>query len=274
MSIKPEEIVLPGDGRDVEDVYDRAYLWGWSNDCYRELVRLCYKTPNLTENASRFAASEEFDAAESILRRLVCNSGPIVNLLDFGCGNGIASYALASRGYSVVATDTSQGEVAGLKAASKIVGLNGVKFRIANNILQDDSFYDHFDAVWMREVLHHINRVPSFLTNLRRLLRDGGILCCLRDVVIWNERQRCDFFDKHPFYPITKDEGCYYLKEYLAFFKKAGFRVEVMLGSNDSVINSYPCRLEKNWLKKQIASIRSRFSGQGYSLYSFFLRKV
>jgi SAM-dependent methyltransferase len=259
---------------DVEDVYDKAYLWGWSNDRYKELVRLCYKTPNLSENALRFADSEEFDQAETILRRLVGKASSEVNVLDYGCGNGIGSFALASRGYAVVGTDTSLGEVAGLKAAFKLVGLNGIQFKVTENVLQNDNLSNRFDAVWMREVLHHIKSIPSFLMDMRRFLKDGGILCCLRDVVIWNENQRRDFFDKHPFYPITQDEGCYYLKEYLGFFERAGFRLELMLRPSDSVINSYPVPLERSWLKRKMLSVKSRLSSQGYSLYSFFLRKI
>ncbi|NJR64471.1 MAG: class I SAM-dependent methyltransferase [Leptolyngbyaceae cyanobacterium CRU_2_3] len=211
----------------TQDPYDIAYEWGWSNSELHDLVYLCYKTPNLAENARRYYQSEEFQAVVAILSDLGKKPEAGVHVLDFGCGNGIASYALSLRGYTVTGVDSSLGEIAGLNAARKIQNLDNSNFSLIHSTGENLDFSDEsFDVVWIREALHHIKHLDEFLLEIRRVLKPNGILCCLRDVVIWNEYQRQFFFETHPFHPITQDEGCYYLEEYVNAFKRVGLLIE------------------------------------------------
>ncbi|TVX97075.1 class I SAM-dependent methyltransferase [Cohnella terricola] len=264
-------INYPDTEHSSEDLYDIAYKWGWETEQFKELVFLCYKTPNFSENAHRFYESEEFASALAQFDSLGKPANINTRVLDFGCGNGVASYSLARAGYTVVGIDSSLGEIAGINAASKIIGLDGVHFTLKHSQGEKLEFEDEsFDIIWMREVLHHIKDLQSFLTDLKRILKPGGIICCLRDVVIWNEEQREHFFDTHPFYPITKDEGCYYLDEYIFAFKSSGLALKRIDHPYSSPINTYPSPYEEG---KYFDSESAKARTHGYDLYSFIAVK-
>lgn len=255
----------------VEDPYDTAYRWGWNNSALRQLVYLCYKTPNLADNARRFSMSEGFKEAVSLFIALGKPPRKDFKVLDLGCGNGVATYALARVGYSVTGLDSSLGELAGLKAAAKLNGFDGAEFSLLHSTGESLDFpNDSFDIIWMREVLHHIHDLQGFMKEATRILKPGGIICCLREHVIWNESQREHFFRTHPFYHITKDEGCYYLDEYLSAFKMANLLMEKLLGPVDSVINTYPALWNEGLQFDQDAA-KQRMEGN--DLFSFFAKK-
>ena len=265
--VKAEETAIPKE----KDPYDIAYEWGWSQPQLRELIYLCYKTPNFSENARRFFLSGEFHEAVRILSELGKKPDKTVRVLDFGCGNGVASYALARMGYSVVGVDSSLGELAGLNAAKKIQGLDGVNFELVHSTSEKIDFSENsFDVIWIREVLHHIRDLNGFIKEVKRILKPGGIICTMRDHVIRNESQRKHFFATHPFNHITKDEGCYYLHEYVTAFRNAGLIIEKMFAPTDSVINTYPgpftpgIKFDENRAKARL---------EGNDLFSFFVRK-
>jgi SAM-dependent methyltransferase len=254
------------------DGYDRAYKWAWEEAGMQELVRLCYKTPDFPDNARRFASSEEFQAVIKELADLGVTPGPGKAALDFGCGNGVASYALGKAGFDVTAVDSSAGLLAGLGAARQLDGLDGVELNFREHTGELLDFPDSaFDLVYIREVLHHIGNLSGFLAQVRRILKPGGVICCLRDVVIWNEAQRDHFFAHHPLYPITQDEGCYYLDEYLTAFVESGLHLQRVVSPSGSVINVYPLPFESPQ-PYDFAAARVRQSG--YDLFSFFATKV
>lgn len=253
------------------DLYDQAYRWGWEHPDLRQTVYLCYKTPDFADNARRFHDSDEFRAAVALLGSLGHGPAASQRVLDIGCGNGVASYALARCGYQVTGIDSSTGELAGIRAAEKLQGLDGVRLTIRHAASQHLEFPDEsFDIVWMREVLHHITDLVPFLNEVKRVLRPGGVLCCMRDVVIWNESQRTSFFANHPFYHITHDEGCYYLREYREAFQAAGLVTEKELDPLASVINTFPSVSPPGAVYDPAESMASP---TGYDLFTFFLRK-
>lgn len=93
------------------------------------------------------------------------------DVLDYGCGHGIASVVLARRGARVTAFDLSAGYVA---EAARRARVNGIEV----NVVQADGarlpFGDRsFDRVWGNAVLHHLN-VMEAGRELRRILRPGG----------------------------------------------------------------------------------------------------
>jgi SAM-dependent methyltransferase len=161
--------------------------------------------------------------------------------------------------------------LAGIRAAEKLVGLDGVEFDLRMHSGECiDVPAAAFDVVYMREVLHHIRDLDGFLAEVVRVLRPGGLLVCLRDVVIWNEDQRQSFFRDHPLNHITQDEGCYHLQEYLDAFARAGLETFRLLNPSDSPINAYPNRLaDIPPFNEESARQRSN----GYDLFSFFLQK-
>ncbi len=169
----------PDPGSSGEDLYDIAYRWGWETPELRELVYLCYKTPDLPDNARRYFASEELREAVRILSELSHPPSKDCRVLDFGCGNGVGCYALSRSGYWVLGIDASEGELAGLGAARKIRGLDGADFAVGPSRgtkldLEDATF----GVVWLREALHHIEDLPGFLAEAARILEPGGVICC------------------------------------------------------------------------------------------------
>lgn len=250
------------------DAYDRAYKWAWEEAGMQDLIRNCYKSPDFSDNARRFFSSDEFCAVLAELESLGAVPGNQATALDFGCGNGVASYALARAGFDVTGVDSSVGLLAGLGAAKKLIGLDGVqpKFDIHTGEVLDFPAAS-FDVIYIREVLHHIHGLVPFLAQIRKILKPGGVVCCLRDVVIWNENQREHFFANHPLNPITQDEGCYYLDEYLLAFIESGLELKRVLSPTGSIINSYPIPLPEP-TPYDYMTARSR--EYGYDLFSFF----
>jgi SAM-dependent methyltransferase len=94
------------------------------------------------------------------------------DVLDFGCGHGMASIVLARRGANVTGIDLSPGYVAEARARA-------VANRVSVRFLQADGehlpFADRsFDAVWGCAILHHLN-LDVAGRELRRVLRPGGV---------------------------------------------------------------------------------------------------
>lgn len=251
------------------DKYDQAYLWGWNQGNLRELIRLCYKTPDLEDNARRYAASPEFLAALEELREAGHPPSKDRRLLDLGCGNGAACWALAKAGYSVTGIDSSHGDLAGIGAARRIDGLDGIRFETIHTTAESLPFPPaSFDIVWMREVLHHIRDIPGFFSSIAKILRPGGVLVAMRDHVVWNDRQKKAFFEDHPFHRFTGDENCHFLDEYLDAAEGSGLEFSKVIDPVSSPINTYPQPFVPGAVfDPEAASRRER----GNDLFSFVL---
>ena len=255
------------------DKYDRAYEGAL--DCgdpgMSLLAYLCYKTRNLPQNARRYHASDEFK--EIIKELTACGFPPSAKakLLDFGCGNGVATWSFAKEGYQAIGLDSSLGTLAGLHAAAKLIDLEGVRFGLKHSTDERLPFADEsIDIVWMREVLHHMTDIRASALEFRRILKPGGVLMALRDHVVWNASQKEHFFRTHPMQPITGDENCHTLEEYLSGFAAAGLQIVKVLDPVSSVINTYPSPVRAG-LKFDEQAARNR--REGNDLFSFVLRR-
>ena len=258
-----------GNNQNIEDKYDRAYRTEWEVGSLRELITLCYKTPDLRDNAIRYSQSEEFSAALSLLGNAGHPADPSISVLDIGCGNGVACWSLAKAGYQVTGVDSSNGEWAGIGAARKLINMDGVSFKAIHSLAEVLPFPPaSFQVIWMREVLHHIKNLPEFLSSVRPLLVKDGVLIAMRDHVIWNERQKEYFFSTHPFQKYTQDENCHYLNEYTEAFTNAGWQLELVMDPLSTAINTYP----EPYIANKVFSISQAAAGQGNSLYSFLAR--
>jgi SAM-dependent methyltransferase len=94
-----------------------------------------------------------------------------LEVLDFGCGHGMAAVVLARLGGRVTAFDLAPGYVAeaGLRA-----GVNGVSVRLLAANGERLPFADgSFDRVWGNAVLHHLDLAVA-AAELHRVLRPGG----------------------------------------------------------------------------------------------------
>jgi SAM-dependent methyltransferase len=111
---------------------------------------------------------------ETWIRPAVDRLGEIggLDVLDYGCGHGMAAVVLARSGARVTGIDLSGKYIA---EARQRAAANAVSI----NFLQADGehlpFADHsFDRVWGNAVLHHLNIDQAGL-ELRRILRPGGV---------------------------------------------------------------------------------------------------
>ena len=114
-----------------------------------------------------------FRMAEEAIRRLATVLRPPARVLDVGAGCGYHSWQLAKHGYQAVASEL---EPEGL-AYGDACFQSGVRFeRIVTDCsllpLADGSF----DAVFCKELAHHVEDLPGLFRELRRVLKTNGIL--------------------------------------------------------------------------------------------------
>lgn len=92
-------------------------------------------------------------------------------VLDFGCGHGMASVVLARRGARPTAFDLSHGY---LEEARQRARANDVAVEFVQADGERLPFADHsFDRIWGNAILHHLN-LSMTSAELVRVLRPGG----------------------------------------------------------------------------------------------------
>src|SRR5450631_448582 len=185
--------------------------------------------------ARRYARSSEFRA----IRRII--GAPGGRALDMGAGHGIASYALASLGWDVIAVDPDTSTEVGVGAISslsetgvqRIEGIVGLGERLP---LRADSV----DLVFGRQVLHHLADLDQGLREARRVLRPGGRALFVREHVADDDVQLLEFLQGHPLHRAYGGESAHPLDRYLTAFRDAGLSIIRCWGPLDSMINFYP----------------------------------
>src|SRR5689334_7058566 len=131
--------------------------------------------------ASAFADAERFRFTddsyldhETWIRPALDQLGPLAgkDVLDFGCGHGMAAVVLARRGARVTAFDLSEGY---LSEAARRAAANAVRLDLVQADGERLPFADaSFDRVWGNAVLHHLDLAVAG-RELFRVLRPGGV---------------------------------------------------------------------------------------------------
>lgn len=99
-----------------------------------------------------------------------------MRMLEYGCGTGLLSFALAPFPGEAVLTDVSDGMLAVLR--DKIERFAAPNFRAAKlDLLADPLPAERYDLVTMLMVLHHIPDTDAILRKLQAILAPGGRLC-------------------------------------------------------------------------------------------------
>ena len=127
----------------------------------------------LTRDDLRFADAEFLDH-ETWVRPAVAAMGPLRGheVLDYGCGHGMAAVVFARAGADVTAFDLSPGYVSEAEARAQANGV-AVRFAVAN--AEEPPFADNsFDAVWGNAILHHLD-LRRAGAELHRVLKPGGV---------------------------------------------------------------------------------------------------
>ncbi|HTA98511.1 MAG TPA: methyltransferase domain-containing protein [Solirubrobacteraceae bacterium] len=98
-------------------------------------------------------------------------TGRIPSVLDIGCGEGHFAAALLRAGAEVVAVDVAAEPLRRARSAHPALDLRLVESE-APLPLEDTSF----DVVWAGETIEHVADTAQWLSELRRVLRSGGLL--------------------------------------------------------------------------------------------------
>jgi SAM-dependent methyltransferase len=202
----------------------------------REIVHDAYLGRDVSESASRFAASGEFAEVRSILDGRL--GGALV--IDIGAGTGIASLAFLNAGASrVIAVEPDPSEEVGRGAMDRLDPDRRIEVIDAfgeNLPLMSESA----DIVYARQVLHHAEDLDALLRECARVMRSGALFMACREHVVDDDAQLQAFLRDHPVHQLAGGENAYSLAEYRSAFHDAGLEVISELGPTESVINAYP----------------------------------
>jgi SAM-dependent methyltransferase len=111
----------------------------------------------------------QYAGVEQALRQFIGNQ-PGLHILEVGCGTGHWLEALQEPGRYLAGLDTSAGMLA--KAQMRVQGVPLIRGEAEYLPLPDHSF----DRVFCINAIHHFPNKPAFLTEVRRVLRPGGVL--------------------------------------------------------------------------------------------------
>lgn len=218
--------------------YEESVRWLRSQPEYAGLVEAAYLDEDNLAAARRFAASEECEAVAALLK---LKSGVKLDILDLGCGNGIASYAFVQLGHRVTAADPDPSADVGLGAAARLLSAAPGDVTTERTFAESLPFPDaSFDVVYARQSLHHFQDLRGGLAECARVLRPGGKLLAAREHVADDEAQLEQFLTQHPLHPLHGGEHAYPLGDYLSALEGAGLRVVRCLAPYDSIINHFP----------------------------------
>lgn len=237
--------------------WEAAVLWLRSQPDQEELVRAAYYDDPVIEAAQRYWCSAEWLATRELL------TGRTGKALDVGAGRGIASYALAKEGFAVTAVEPDSSAIVGAGAIRSLAASAKLSIEVVQEYSESLSFADAtFDVVFARAVLHHARDLRAVARELYRVLRPGGLLVATREHVISRPQDLAAFQAQHALHRLYGGEAAYPLQEYSGALRRAGFRLERILGPMDSAINFAPHT--EDGLRREIARrlVASRAAGR------------
>ncbi len=102
------------------------------------------------------------------------------NILEVGCGLGIMAVNLASRALPngrVLATDISPEQIKLAQETARNANQTNIDF-LTISAFDINNLDQHFDVIYFRFVLAHLEHVIEILQKLTSIMRPGGVLIC------------------------------------------------------------------------------------------------
>jgi len=94
-------------------------------------------------------------------------------LLDIGCGDGVLSYLFAKEGYEVSGIDYSDIAIEFAKEKTKNLNIDFRQGSAYELPFEDNSF----DIVVSSDVIEHLEDMPLYLSEIKRVVKRGGGNC-------------------------------------------------------------------------------------------------
>lgn len=231
--------------KQVSEVKTFKYSWEEAIEILRndpsqqELIVNSYLTRDLLNNCRRFASSDEFAQALALLRQF---SPAAVDLMDMPGGNGIAVHAFAGAGLEVTTVEPNPSEAVGRGAIAHVLAASGLRAKIIDAWGENLPFASaSFDAVYVRQGLHHAADLNKMLSEIGRVLRPGGVLLACREHVVDNYGKSLQaFLASQVDHQLYGGEHAFTLDDYRDAIEGCGLKLELELGPFDSIINAYP----------------------------------
>jgi SAM-dependent methyltransferase len=216
--------------------WEDAVLWLRAQPDQQEVVRAAYYDDPLPVVAARYRDSLEWASVRQLLPDARGKSA-----LDVGAGRGIASFALASEGFSVTALEPDGSSIVGAGAIRELARVSGLDINVTQDFSETLPFPEqHFDVVFARAVLHHTRNLEQAVREFYRVLKPGGLLLAIREHVISKDKDLPRFLDAHPLHRYYGGENAFLLDTYIQAIRAAGLHLVRVLGPLDSDINLAP----------------------------------
>jgi len=237
--------------RETDLTWEQAVRWFRAQPGNESEILSNYFDLPVRRAAERYAASEEFG---EVLRLLGAGGGR--KILDLGAGNGIASLALAQNGWLVSALEPDSSNEVGAGAIRDLARETGLPIEVVEEFGERLPFPDEsFDAIHARQVLHHAADLDTFVREIARVLKPGGLCLATREHVADNDQQLQAFRNEHPLHHLYGGEHAYPLDRYLSAFVDSGLRVIDTWGPIESILNFFPgSEAERQIAKRQVAN--------------------
>jgi len=165
-------------------------------------------------------AEETFRKADEAIRRLAAIVPPPARVLDVGAGCGYHTWQLIRHGYEAVAAEL---QPEGLAYGDACCG-PGVRFaRLVTDCSLLPIAGGAFDAVFCKELAHHVEDLAGLLAEFRRVLAPGGVLVLIEPY--WPRRRPGAPAVQDPAREAGLTHQNYGLHDYLRALRRQGFRV-------------------------------------------------